>query len=149
MSSDNSKKDYVTGYGRPPQKSQFKKGQSGNKNGRPKGSRNIATIICAELDRTIKVNENGRTKTITRREAFVKNVVNGALMVDYKLAKMLVELLEKIGELNRPAAQITRPPLTMTLPKIRGEDRSYRNGPDGKLLQLYPGVTMVEEEIDE
>jgi hypothetical protein len=149
MPSDDNKKAYVTGYGKPPQKSQFKKGQSGNKKGRPKGSRNVATLICAELDRTIKVNENGRTKTMTRREAVIKNIVNQALMGNAKLIKILMETLEKVGELKRPASQIVRPPLTMTLPKLRGEDRSYRYGPDGKLMQLYPGVTMVEEEIDE
>ena len=34
-----------TGYGNPPKHSQFKKGQSGNRNGRPSGSKNFDTII--------------------------------------------------------------------------------------------------------
>ena len=33
------KKDYEVGYGRPPKKSQFRKGQSGNPSGRPKKRR--------------------------------------------------------------------------------------------------------------
>ncbi|MGY3477315.1 DUF5681 domain-containing protein [Bradyrhizobium ottawaense] len=41
------------GYGRPPREHQFKPGQSGNKNGRPKGSKNEATIINEILDRKI------------------------------------------------------------------------------------------------
>lgn len=32
--------DYEVGYGKPPAETRFKKGQSGNPNGRPKGSRN-------------------------------------------------------------------------------------------------------------
>ena len=38
MSSDD--EDYEVGYGKPPKDSRFKLGQSGNPNGRPKGSRN-------------------------------------------------------------------------------------------------------------
>ena len=33
-------KDYEVGYGKPPKANQFPPGQSGNRNGRPKGSRN-------------------------------------------------------------------------------------------------------------
>ncbi len=37
------------GYGRPPKAGQFKPGQSGNPQGRPKGSTNLATDLSAEL----------------------------------------------------------------------------------------------------
>lgn len=33
-------KEYEIGYGKPPKEYQFKKGQSGNKKGRPKNSKN-------------------------------------------------------------------------------------------------------------
>jgi hypothetical protein len=37
--------NYQVGYGRPPAKSRFKKGTSGNPRGRPKHSKNMKTII--------------------------------------------------------------------------------------------------------
>jgi hypothetical protein len=37
------------GYGRPPKHSQFAPGRSGNLNGRPKGSKNMTTLLQEEL----------------------------------------------------------------------------------------------------
>ena len=44
------KRDYAVGYGKPPRQTQFKKGQSGNPNGRARGSKNLATLIMAALN---------------------------------------------------------------------------------------------------
>ncbi|HEY8129410.1 MAG TPA: DUF5681 domain-containing protein [Hyphomicrobium sp.] len=38
---------YDIGYGKPPVKTRFRKGQSGNPKGRGKGSRNFATIFSS------------------------------------------------------------------------------------------------------
>ena len=43
------------GYGRPPTEHQFKPGESGNRRGRPKGSKNEATLINEILNRKIEV----------------------------------------------------------------------------------------------
>ena len=41
--------EYEVGYGKPPKDSQFKKGESGNKRGRPKGVKNLKTEVDAPL----------------------------------------------------------------------------------------------------
>jgi hypothetical protein len=56
-------------YRRPPEATRFKPGQSGNPKGRPKGSRNFSTAIEKELNARVVVNENGKRRTITRRDA--------------------------------------------------------------------------------
>ena len=48
MADDNGK-DLAVGYGRPPQATQFKKGQSGNPRGRPRKPRGEATIAARVL----------------------------------------------------------------------------------------------------
>jgi hypothetical protein len=70
---------YEIGYRRPPPSGRFKKGQSGNPKGRPKGSRNFLTLLVQELGQSIVVNENGKKKTMTRMQAMVKRMVAGAL----------------------------------------------------------------------
>lgn len=88
-SSDNP--EYEVGYKRPPKSTRFPKGQSGNAMGRPKGSKNFATVLHAELNTRISVTENGVRKTISKREATVKQVVNKAAAGNLPAAKMLLD----------------------------------------------------------
>jgi hypothetical protein len=57
----------------------FKRGQSGNPAGRPKGAKGIKTLIAAELKGPITVQEGGRRRRIRRAEALAKGLVNDAL----------------------------------------------------------------------
>jgi hypothetical protein len=50
------------GYGKPPRQSRFQAGQSCNPKGRPKGVKNFATGIEAELNTRVPVKENGQHK---------------------------------------------------------------------------------------
>ena len=67
------------GHGKPPKQTQFKKGQSGNPRGRPKGSKNLNTLIKRELESRITIEQNGMKRKIRRKEALVKGLVNDAL----------------------------------------------------------------------
>ena len=92
--------EYEIGYRRPPVSGRFKKGKSGNPNGRPTGSANFLTLLDKELNQSIVVNENGKKKTITRMQAMVKRIVAGALQGDLKALMTLVEILRKTGKFN-------------------------------------------------
>jgi hypothetical protein len=75
---------YVVTRGKPPRETQFKKGQSGNPKGRPKGSKEIGTLLEQELDRTIEVNQHGRTIKLTRRQVIVRRIIEKAMLGDPK-----------------------------------------------------------------
>ena len=51
---------YKVGRGRPPLHSRFKPGRSGNPSGRPKGARNLRTLIAEEFTREVTAKEGGR-----------------------------------------------------------------------------------------
>ena len=72
-------KDYKVGYGKPPKKNKFKKGRSGNPNGRPNGGKNVRTIVMETLNRTVTIKENGRTRRVKFLEAFVHQLAVKAL----------------------------------------------------------------------
>jgi S-adenosylmethionine/arginine decarboxylase-like enzyme len=46
------------GYGKPPLHTRFKKGQSGNPRGRPRGAKNLSTLVSDALDQTVVVPGN-------------------------------------------------------------------------------------------
>lgn len=56
--------DDKVGPGKPPRRTQFKKGQSGNPGGRPKGSRNLDKLIMEAAERRIPVNIDGKLRRI-------------------------------------------------------------------------------------
>lgn len=103
---DDSKKNYPVGYAKPPRNTRFKKGQSGNPAGRPKGSPNVATVLEQTLSELVVVNENGRRKTISKLEAAVKQLVNKAAAGD---ARALQQLLGLVNETDSRSAISTTP----------------------------------------
>jgi hypothetical protein len=71
--------DYKVGYRKPPRHTQFRKGQSGNPNGRPKGTKNLKTDLLEELAERIPIRERGRPRHITKQRAVIKGVVAATL----------------------------------------------------------------------
>ena len=83
---------YETGYGKPPAHARFLKGRSGNPRGRPKGSRNLATILQRALDEPVVVTHNGKRRSISKLEAAVTQMVNKAATGDARnLAQLLLQ----------------------------------------------------------
>src|SRR5437763_223830 len=67
------------GYKNAPDHTKFKKGQSGNPKGRPKGAKGIKTLLAQELKAPITIQQDGKKRRIRRSEALVKGLVNDAL----------------------------------------------------------------------
>jgi hypothetical protein len=79
VSKKKSTDDYEVGYGKPPKKSQFQKGVSGNPTGRPKKSRDLGAALLREANSLIPVNDNGRTMRISKHEVVIKMMINNAM----------------------------------------------------------------------
>jgi len=84
--------DDQVGYRKPPRHSRFKKGQSGNPRGRPKGSESAARLTRRILDEKIVIRENGKRRRITRREAMLKQLANKGVMGDLRSIREVLNL---------------------------------------------------------
>lgn len=76
----------------PPKSGQFKKGQSGNPKGRPKGSGkvNILKALAEELQAKRRVQVDGKRQMLTMEEAIAKAAVARAIK-DHRYFKTIVE----------------------------------------------------------
>ena len=90
-------RDYVVGYGKPPLHTRFQKGRSGNPKGRPRGKKNMSTLLSAALDAAIIVVENGRRKKISKREAIIIQLVNKSASADLKATQIVLAMLQDVG----------------------------------------------------
>ncbi len=105
---------YDVGYGKPPKSTQFKKGHSGNPNGRPKGSKNkvkrvqvldrLKKLFYEEAYRDVTINEKNEAKTMPALQAVFKSLVLNAAQGKVGAQKLLLSHLiplEKQDEVEK------------------------------------------------
>jgi hypothetical protein len=113
--------DYEVGYKKPPKNSQFKKGQSGNPRGRPRGAKNSATLFNEAFDEKVSANENGRRRKITRRKAMFKQLAHRSAQGDLKATQTAMRYmsdLERRSQAERALAPNSKrqPQVVVVLP---------------------------------
>jgi hypothetical protein len=92
--------DDKVGYGRPPKKSRFKPGQSGNPRGRPKGTKDLKTDLAEELQEQVLVTEGGRKKSISKQRAMLKSLMARAVQGDVRAAVAVISELHRLALAN-------------------------------------------------
>lgn len=97
----------TVGYKRPPTKTQFKPGKSGNPRGRPRRKVNMSESLHKALDDKIVV--TGPGKTVTGMEAFVQTLVDRVLQADAKAIPALMRLFNRTEQFKPlpPAHQMS------------------------------------------
>jgi len=66
---------------------------------------NLATLIDKELSKKITITENGQRKTISKREAIAKQIINKAVAGDPKAIQVFMNVSRDLGELTIPIAE--------------------------------------------
>ena len=95
------------GYGNPPRHTRFKPGQSGNPRGRPKGSKNLRSIVETRASEKVMVTLNGEPREMTRKDLIVSSLMAKAAKGDIpalRLALPLLERSEEAGDLEAAGA---------------------------------------------
>jgi hypothetical protein len=83
---------YEVGYKKPPSGTRFAKGQSGNPKGRPKGAKGLANLVTKVGRERIRVQVNGRARTMTKLEGIVLQLSNKALSGEDRAAREILHL---------------------------------------------------------
>jgi hypothetical protein len=116
--------DYKVGYGRPPEHTRFRKGQSGNSKGRPKGAKDLGGIFQRLLGELVQVREGERIRSMTKGEAMLQKLVVKALNGDLRAMMQVVALTREHRLFEPPADETTaRRGCVLTVPApMRMED---------------------------
>ena len=96
--------DYEVGYGKPPKSGQFKKGQSGNPKGRPKGAKNKAPaslkkmydLVLKEAYREVTVQDKEGPRSLSIFEAALRSLGVKAAQGNVRASKLLIDLTSKV-----------------------------------------------------
>jgi Family of unknown function (DUF5681) len=103
MAGDKDKGAYEVGYGKPPKHSRFKAGQSGNRHGRPTGTRNLKTDLAEELAERIRISEGGRRRAVSKQRGMLKQLMAKALRGDVRAANTVLGLVERLFDARADA----------------------------------------------
>jgi Family of unknown function (DUF5681) len=100
---------YEVGFGKPPKQTRFRKGQSGNSLGRPKGSTNLQTEMKRILAAKTKIRVDGAVQTVSTSRALCLALRQKAMAGDVRAFSKIVEIVgpEMANELRATAADLT------------------------------------------
>jgi uncharacterized protein DUF5681 len=110
------------GYGKPPTSSRFKKGQSGNPRGRPKGSRSELPYE-AVLGQMVTVRRDGEERQVTAAQAFLLYLTKRGLEGDSAAASQSMSSIENARNV-RPQADQLGPSTIVVVPVSPGSVNS-------------------------
>ena len=100
MSNEDTEQDFV-GYRNAPLASRFRKGQSGNPKGRPRGRRKELPYETV-LGREVTIRENGRERRVTAAEAFLLQLIKLGLDGDIAAAGAAIAAIGDIRVTDVP-----------------------------------------------
>lgn len=83
------------GYKKPPRRTRFKPGMSGNPTGKRKGVRSIAAELQDILDETITFASDGAVKTMSKQRALASSLVTAAISGDFRATAIVMSHLAK------------------------------------------------------
>lgn len=115
----------------------FQAGRSGNPKGRPRKATTVSAAVLEALDAKVTVNEGGKRRKITKRDAAAAQLANKSASGDLRAGKLAFDLAIKAED---RAAALSTPPEALTaadaqiverlVARLRLIDRESRNDND-------------------
>ena len=100
---------YPVGYRKPPKRTRFQPGQSGNPRGRPKGTKNLKTDLMEELGEKIVIREGDRSQKVSKQRALLKSVVNRAIKGDARAIGIALSTMMRLLDTGEGAPTVVEP----------------------------------------
>lgn len=89
---------YEVGYGKPPKQTQFKRGRSGNPNGRPRKKPDLYSELTKVLHENVTVTIDGESKRLTVQQALLMRLRDQALRGEIWAGKLLQKVIDAMPD---------------------------------------------------
>jgi hypothetical protein len=127
---------------KPPKQYQFKKGESGNKKGRPKKTPTVLDLVEDELNSKHSVNVGTEQIQVPLKHLLIKQLLRVAMKGNTKALFLSLEMLDTIQKTNAKRYEQSR------RPRITSED--IKNMTEQQMTDLYfKTIRQVDGEDDE
>ena len=143
---------YGTGYGRPPQHTRFRKGQSGNPKGRPRvdkasGFGSAYALTLKEAERRITVREGDKVNQISTIEAVHRAQSAAALKGNAYAQKHVIENYQRAEQARRREVQETCETWEWYVQREReAHAHAVRNGLPAPITLPHPDDVVIDSE---
>ena len=94
---DDQPRGYAIGHGKPPAETRFQKGQSGNPQGRPRGTKKLVTLLGEVLSQRSGLPRPDGS-WMTKAEAIFFSLASQATTPDLKAKKLLFDVIVKLQQ---------------------------------------------------
>ena len=119
------------GYGKPPRSQRFKKGMSGNPGGRPKGSKNLSTIIMDVARQQVNATVGGKTRKLSTVQATAMQLAGKAAGGDQRAMNAFLDWIDQIEARAAAAKPATFPLSAPDVEVLRAMyDRMIKSNPN-------------------
>lgn len=96
--------DHKVGPGRPPKHSRWKKGQSGNPRGRPKGRIDVRAVLEEELSELIILATPQGEREVTKLQAVIRRLIHEGLSGKVYAIQDILDRAERLAKPDEAAA---------------------------------------------
>jgi hypothetical protein len=113
-------------YADPPKSGQFKPGKSGNPKGRPKGSKNLKTLVINEAYEVVEIFDKGKKRRLSQLHVMLLQLKQKALKGDLKAIDRFFDLLSKYEDADDQSESL---PIDLSVEDeaiLRGYEEQFR-----------------------
>ena len=139
---------YEVGFGKPPKRTQFKKGRSGNPKGRPRKKPDLYSELTKVLRENVTITVDGQQEKVTVQQALLLRLRDQALRGEFWAEKLLQKVVAALPESGSERAPVDMQEIGAKFDRIMAES-AHKEAEAGQDPESEAVSNSAEPENDE